>query len=310
MNLAPIALFAYRRPEHLKRVITSLLENPETEKTDLIIFSDGPKKIEHVEQVAKVREMAQKITGFHSVRIVERTENLGLANSIIQGVTSVIDKYGSIIVIEDDLVLSKCFLKFMNSGLERYRTHFQVASIHGYCYPLDIDAPDAFFIRGADCWGWATWKRAWDQFEPNGDLLLQRLKEQRLLKSFDYDGAYSYTKMLQDQIQGRNDSWAVRWHASMFLREMVTLYPGCSLVSNIGIDGSGTHSGKTNQFDVIPAEVQPAVWPDQCVENPVMRNAFIRYFQSTHRNRSGIWRFMDWVLRLEFGRKHKGDRYE
>jgi hypothetical protein len=137
----------------------------------------------------------------------------------------------------------------MNEALEKYEKNGRVISAHGYVYPVKGTLPETFFLKGADCWGWATWKRAWDLFEPDGRKLFGALKQQGLIRRFDYNGAYPYTKMLSRQIAAKNDSWAIRWYASALLHDKFTLYPGKSLVHNIGNDNSGTHCDKTLLFD-------------------------------------------------------------
>lgn len=247
MSLAPIALFVYNRLIHVRQTVEALQKNFLATESDLIIFSDAPKNKEKVDAVLDVRNYIQKIDGFKSVTIVERNSNFGLARSIIEGVTSIVNDYGRIIVLEDDLVTSPYFLKYMNDGLNLYESNDSVASIHGYVYPID-GLPETFFLRGADCWGWATWKNKWSMFQPDGVMLLDELKRRNMTKRFDFNGTYSYSKMLADQISGNNNSWAVRWHASAFLKNKYTLYPGKSLVLNIGNDGSGTHCRETEVF--------------------------------------------------------------
>jgi hypothetical protein len=131
----------------------------------------------------------------------------------------------------------------MNEGLRLYENDELVISIHGYIYPVKEKLPDTFFLRGADCFGWATWKRGWDLFQPDGRLLLKGLIESHQTDQFDFEGSYPYLQMLRDQIDGKNNSWAIRWYASAFLKNKFTLYPGKSLVSNNGGDGSGTNNG-------------------------------------------------------------------
>jgi hypothetical protein len=152
-------------------------------------------------------------------------------------------------VLEDDMLTSKYFLTFMNSALDYYINDYRVISIHGYVYPTHANLPEAFFLKGADCWGWATWKRGWGLFNPDGLSLLNELKHKKLIKEFDFNGSYKYSKMLEENIAGKNNSWAIRWHASAFLANKLTLYPGRSLVKNIGNDGSGTHCGSSNDLD-------------------------------------------------------------
>jgi hypothetical protein len=249
MTFAPIALFVYARPAHTRLTIEALLKNPEAEFSDLIIFSDAARSPEKQADVEEVRFYLETIVGFRTVTIHHRPYNFGLAKSIIEGVTEVLSLHERIIVLEDDLVTSPYFLKYMNEALEKYADDDRVASIHGYVYPVKQTLPEAFFLRGADCWGWATWQRGWMLFNSNGQWLIDELKKQELINEFNFNGAYSYSNMLQGQIDGLNDSWAVRWYASTFLANKLTLYPGRSLVRNIGFDGGGTHCKTTTLWD-------------------------------------------------------------
>jgi hypothetical protein len=277
LKYAPVALFAYARLDHLKQTVASLLTNPQSGSTLLYVYCDGPKHEGHRAQVDAVRAYVDTIEGFASVTRTYRDKNLGLARSIISGVGEVLAGHGSVIVVEDDLVVSPHFLRFMNDGLMLYRDDQQVASIHGYCYPVDGALPETFFLRGADCWGWATWSRAWNHFEPDGRKLLEELKRTGLGRSFDLDGAYPFTRMLRNQVAGKNDSWAVRWHASCFLVNMLTLYPGRSLVNNIGADDSGTHCAATDDFlQTVSATPVPVIRLD-LEENQAARASFISF---------------------------------
>ena len=249
MNCAPITLFVYNRPEHTRRTVEALKQNRLAKESNLIIFSDSPRSQAQAEQVGEVRAYIRQIEGFNSVIVVERETNLGLARSIIDGVTTIVGKYGRIIVLEDDMVTSPYFLAYMNEALEKYKDDDRVVSIHGYVYPVTQALPEAFFLPGADCWGWATWSRGWACFNSDGQFLLDELKRRKLTHGFDFNGAYGYSKMLEEQIKGINDSWAVRWYASAFLAGKLTLYPGCSLVHNIGNDSSGTHCGESSSLD-------------------------------------------------------------
>jgi hypothetical protein len=278
---APVVLFCYMRPEHLARTIESLQRNPEASRTHLRVYCDAAKKPEHQDAVDAVRRCVDSISGFASVTRIHRAQNMGLARSIIDGVSTTLQEFDRVIVLEDDLVLSPHFLAYMNSGLALYEADAQVASIHGYCYPVTHALPETFFLRGADCWGWATWSRAWACFEPDGGRLLAELAGRDLTREFDLDGSYPYTAMLRGQIAGRNDSWAIRWHASCFLREMLTLYPGRSLVVNIGNDASGTHCGPTEVYTGT-LDARP-VHPERLALAPsgVGRAAFVDFFRRT-----------------------------
>jgi hypothetical protein len=249
-EVAPLALFVYNRQDHTRRTVDALQQNKLAKESDLIVFSDAPKSEAQAEKVYEVREYIRQINGFKSVTIVERGANFGLARSIIDGVTTIVSKYGRIVVLEDDMVTSPYFLTYMNEALEKYADDDRVVSIHGYVYPVAQPLPEAFFLPGADCWGWATWSRGWACFNSDGQFLLDELKRRKLIHAFDYNCAYSYSKMLEGQINGTNDSWAVRWYASAFLMDKLTLYPGRSLVHNIGNDNSGTHCGESSSLDI------------------------------------------------------------
>jgi hypothetical protein len=246
---APIALFVYARPGHAQRTVDSLLRNSEAAESDLFVFSDAARGIDKQAAVAEVRAYAATLRGFRSVQVVERPVNYGLARSITDGVGHVLSVRDRVIVLEDDMVTSPYFLRYMNEGLERFSQDPQVISVHGYVYPVQRPLPEAFFLRGADCWGWGTWRRGWNLFKSDGQALLDELTHRGLLDAFDFHGTHAYSEMLRNQVAGRNDSWAIRWYASAFLASKLTLYPGRSLVHNIGNDSSGTHATGTNMLD-------------------------------------------------------------
>lgn len=249
MECAPVILFVFNRPMHMARTVAALQANELAEQTPLFIFCDGQRNEKEAERVRQVREQAKAVTGFKSVTVVERERNYGLAGSIIDGVGRLCEQYGRVIVVEDDLITSPDFLRYMNQGLDLYADEERVASIHGYAYPVpNDDAPESYFLRGADCWGWATWARAWKHFEPNGAKLLMGLKEKGLAKAFDYGGNAFFIAMLRNQVKGKNQSWAIRWHASAYLDNMLTLYPRQSLVENSGFDDSGVHCSDVDYY--------------------------------------------------------------
>lgn len=282
--LAPLVLFVYNRPWHTTQTVNSLRANYLADETDLIIFSDGPKRASDVKAVNDVRSVIKDITGFRSLEIIESDVNKGLAISIIAGVSRILDKFEQVIVLEDDMVTSPYFLTYMNSALKLYKNDDKVISIHGYVYPVSAALPDTFFLKGADCWGWATWRRGWDLFEPNGQRLFCELKQKGLTKAFDFDGSYPYTRMLQKQIGGQNDSWAIRWYASAFLGSKLTLYPGKSLVQNIGNDTSGTHSWNNNRWDHISLTSHVELQRLPLKENVSAKQIIADYLRSTEPN--------------------------
>ena len=298
---APIALFTYKRLTHTKRTIASLLNNYLASQSDLIIFSDAPKNETDIEAVKEVRDFLEKIDGFHSVLIIYRENNLGLANSIIGGVTEILQQYDRVIVLEDDMVTSPYFLTYMNESLEIYSNDDRVISIHGYVYPVKNKLPKTFFLRGADCWGWATWQRGWKCFNPNGQYLLDELQKLDMTNEFDFNGTYGYTQMLKDQIAGKNDSWAIRWYASAFLEDKLTLYPRHSLVHNIGNDSSGTHCGTTSKLDVILSLAPIKVDRIEVKESKLARLQFENFFASGSKSNSLAKQVYGWLKRQFIG---------
>ncbi len=249
-KLAPVALFVYNRPDHARRTIEALKNNFLSKESDLFVFSDAAKSASCAKPVLEVRKLIHSICGFRSLTIIERKTNFGLSRSIIDGVSKVVSECGRIIVLEDDMLTSPYFLTYMNEALEKFADEDRIVSMAGYVYPVAHSLPEAFFLRGADCWGWATWQRGWACFNPDGKFLLAELKRRKMVRAFDFDGAYPFFKMLEKQIKGDNDSWAVRWYASAFLAGKLTLYPGRSLVQNIGNDNSGTHCERSVSHDV------------------------------------------------------------
>ena len=280
---APVALFVYNRPGHTRKTVEALLANTLARQTQLYVFSDAPKNRVASLAVAEVRSYIRSITGFKSITIVERETNFGLARSIIDGVTRLCVECGRVIVVEDDLVTSPYFLKFMNEGLELYESDDRVISVHGYVYPVKAPLPETFFLRGADCWGWATWKRGWDFFEPDGRSLLQELNAANLTHRFDFDGAHPYCRMLRNQIKGKNNSWAIRWYASAFLKDKLTLYPGRSLVRNIGTDNSGAHCSTSVMFAGEMADSPIAIEPIAVEEHEGARQEIVKFHRTARR---------------------------
>ena len=280
---APILLFAYNRPAHLRRCVESLLANDLAAESDLFIFSDAPRKEEDAVAVGEVRAYVHTVTGFGKVTITERDTNWGLARSIIDGVTRIVNQYGRVIVVEDDLVLAPHFLRFMNDALDTYEQEPRVGHIQACDFTQDPTLPETFLIKWTGSWGWATWRRAWQHFNPDGLQLLHELESRKLTHTFDFNGKYGYTRMLRRQIAGKNNSWAIRWNASLFLKDILSLNVGRSLVSNQGFDGSGTNCGGgglyASDLYLHPLKVQK-ISPVE--ENMEARKAFERYYGRTN----------------------------
>lgn len=280
---APILLFVYNRPEHLKRTVEALKKNVLASESELYIYSDAPRTEEDNNNVAQVRKYIRTITGFRNIHITEREHNWGLAKSIIEGVSSQIAIHGKVIVLEDDLITAPYFLKFMNDALEMYKDNEKVGHIQGCDFTQDTSLPDTFFIKWTGSWGWATWERAWKHFNPDGKALLRQLEERKLTYKFDFNGKYGYTRMLRRQIEGKNNSWAIRWNASLFLDDMLSLNVGKSLVQNEGFDGSGTNCGGGGLYasNLYMNELK-VERISEIKENDSARMAYVRYYARTN----------------------------
>lgn len=266
-QLAPIALFVFNRPEHTRRTLKFLKQNLLADESRLFIFSDGAKTDQQGESVAEVREIISSVEGFKSVEIICRKTNFGLANSIIDGVSMLTEKYGKVIVFEDDLISSPFTLRYFNDALKRYENEDKVMHIGAYMYPIkNKNLPQTFFYRAASSWGWATWGRAWEHFEPDIDRIISQFDHDKI-KRFSIDGTMNFWKQIREFKRGKNNSWAIRWYASIFLKGGLTLNPSASLVNNIGHDGSGIHSGKNDIYDVQVSNQAVTDFPHEVVEN-------------------------------------------
>lgn len=284
-NRAPVALFNYCRPNHSKQVLDALAENIGAAETRLYLIQDGLKLESDPKLERDHALVTQLITEFEwpgEKILVIKNENHGLANSIISGVSDLTDEYGKVIVLEDDVVPNKYFLSFMNKALEFYEEVSQVGHVSGYMFPIQTKGlPETFFYNAATCWGWGTWKRAWEHFEPNAGKLVQQLKERNLRREFNLDGAYDFFEMLEKNRDGLNDSWAIRWQASLKLMGLLSLHPRLSYTQNIGFDGSGVHCNETDQF--YHERLNDRLYtPDQIhlVENSKARKRMIKYYTS------------------------------
>jgi glycosyltransferase involved in cell wall biosynthesis len=293
-QFAPVAVFCFNRPEHLEKTLSSLSQNHLADLTDVYIFSDGPRTLSDTALVEKVRTIAHSKWNFKSITVHESERNQGLAKSIISGVTNISKKYGKIIVLEDDMLTSPVFLKFMNEALMKYELDERIISIHGYVYPLRHNPSSSFFLKGADCWGWATWERGWDLFNPDSEFLYQKLKEKNLLRRFNFENTYDYEGMLKNNILKLNDSWAIRWYASALLSNKLTLYPKQSLVYNFGFDNTGSHCSADESFNVKLASLLPDFPSVPTEENTQMYDEFCLFF----RDRSSLFSRLKNFLKL------------
>ncbi len=272
MTYAPIVLFVYNRAEHTKQTVEALLKNPEAKKSELYIFADGPKKGKDP-KVEEVRNYIDTITGFKEIHIKKHNKNIGLANSVIAGVTEIVNKYGRIIVMEDDLVTTAYFLKFMNEALDRYENSKKVFTITGYSYLLkgSKKLKETYFLNNVSSWTWATWKDRWKFFDGECNGWEELLEDKELAYRFDHDGVFSLTAMMNAQMNLHTiDSWAVRWNYNVFKQNGISLFPNYSLVTNSGRDGTGTHKDNTKTNQIL--QKGPITYfPDEPIELPETR---------------------------------------
>ncbi len=248
-DLASIVLFTYNRPWHTRQTIEALQQNVLAAESELFIYSDASKDKKSIEKVKEVRSYINTIKGFKKITIIEREKNWGLADSIIDGVTSIVNKYGKIIVLEDDLVTSPYFLKFMNEALDFYKDKKKVWHISGWNYPIDTNGlGDVFLWRLMNCWGWATWADRWKYFEKNTDSLIKNFSKEQITR-FNLDGADNFWKQVLANKNGKMNTWAIYWYASIFIKDGLCVNPSKTLVKNVGNDETGVNCPLTKMFD-------------------------------------------------------------
>lgn len=246
---APLLLFVYNRPEHTEKTLRALAANKLVDKTNLYIYSDGPRSDEDASAVARVRELCSTVTGFASVNISASPSNKGLAKSIISGATERIAIHGKVIVLEDDLVTSPNFLLYMNNALNHYESDPAAFSIGGYTFPphSGFAVPptyhwDTYSINRCCSWGWATWYSRWKRVAWDTKYFADFFQDAEAQKAYNQSGP-NKTNLLRLCYEGKLDAWAPRFSYAHFANHMNCLYPVRSLVNNIGLDGSGMHCG-------------------------------------------------------------------
>lgn len=292
-SLAPVALFAFNRPAHTARTLAALAASPLAAGSDVYAFLDGPRHDDERARVDDVRAVLADAAGFARVRVHATEANRGLFASLTEGIGKVLAVHQAVIVVEDDIEVAPGFLGYMNSALDRYRDVAAVGSIHGYSPPI-AGLPKRYFLRGGDCWGWATWADRWSLFNPDARELLLQLRRRRALRAFMRSHGAAPLLQLVKRARGRNQSWATLWHASLFLADRYTLHPGTSLVANIGCDGSGTHSRREELAHAQWPQRLDAPLPGQVTEDAEAARRLSRYLD---RGAAGRVPIPGWVLR-------------
>lgn len=289
MDLAPIVLFVYNRPWHTRQTVEALKKNNLAKDSNLFIFSDGPKNEEDIRDIEKIREYIKTIDGFKNINIIEREKNYGLANSIINGITEIVNRYGKIIVLEDDCVPSDNFIAFMEKCFDKYENNKKVMSLTGYSFSINIpdNYPyDLYFSYRSSSWGWGTWRRAWKYFDRDESILEEIKKSSNLRKKINRAGE-DLIPMLKNQINGKLDSWAVFWSINVIKNDGVCINPVKSKIRNIGHDGTGIHCGHNNRYEIkiIKEDINLLDFPDKIVIDDTIIKRYRKYFSPSLKNK-------------------------
>jgi hypothetical protein len=246
-NFSPILLITFNRPDHTNRTLFALSLNEYANNSVLYCYIDGPRNTEDLLKQEKIINIIQNYReNFKSVKIIKRERNLGLAKNIIEAVTEVVSKHKKVIVLEDDIITSKAFLKFMNAGLEFYEREKRVWHISAHSEINLTDRKNEIFLcRVMDCWGWATWEDRWSFFEKDAEKLINEFTE-NMIYEFDLDGSGKFWNQVLANAAKKIDTWAIFWYATIFRRNGLCVNPFFSYVKNIGFDGSGVHCNVDN----------------------------------------------------------------
>ncbi len=284
MKLAPIVVFAYNRPNHLKLTLEKLRYNKYADKSILHIFCDGIKVNSDIEKNRAIRSIINNSNGFQKKYLHFKEKNIGLANSIITGVSEVFDSNESAIILEDDLLTHPFFLSYMNHSLNHYKENKNIFLISGYNHPSKIlkipsnYSQDIYFSPRASSWGWATWSDRWKKIEWNTDTLLQKIEKYK----YDINHAGEDLKItLKLQKMGVVDSWAVRFCTNIAIKNGLVVYPIRSLIENIGMDGSGRHSKKTSKYaNNLTYELSNINFPKEVTINDEIIRNFLNIYKT------------------------------
>ncbi len=267
MSYAPIIIFVYNRADHFVQVYNALSACKEAKDSELFIFSDGAKNESGKDKVNEVRAAVDAIKDsgdFKSVTVIESPVNKGLAASVIAGVTDVINKYGKVIVVEDDCVVSPLFLLYINNALGYYESNKKIGCLSGYT-PM-IEFPDNYkkdvfsAYRSCSC-TWATWQDRWEGVDWELKEIKDFYNSPKLIRRLNSNGSDRFIRLYR-QTKGNGSSWSVRFGAHLVKNNLLTVYPRYSYITNIGCDESGVHS-KSEDNEKMRVDLSKAI------ENPV-----------------------------------------
>ncbi|MCE6992729.1 glycosyltransferase [Dyadobacter sp. CY323] len=290
-SLAPIVLFCYNRPWHLRQTIESLRANSLASQSNLFIYSDGPRNDTDEPLVAEIRKYISHIEGFNNVFVIAAEKNKGLATSVISGVTEILNQYKKIIVLEDDMLSTPDFLTFMNDALDIYQDRADIFSVTGYTPPIAVPADytkDIYLAPRASSWGWGTWREKWRKADWEIRDFERDSKDPSIAAGLNLGGSDLWPMLLKQQ-KGVIDSWAIRWTFTQFKNEAYGLYPVRSKIKNIGTDGTGTNftfkSGNYGkEMDAGKVTLDPGIERDAGVIN-----AFRHYYKLPFRVKIKNW---------------------
>ena len=280
--LSPIIVFTYNRPIHTEKTLNALMQNELASESVLYVYCDGVKENateEQREKIKQVRKIVRKKQWCKDVHIIENDRNKGLADSIIGGVTEVVNKYGKVIVLEDDIVTSKGFLHYMNDALNFYEKEKKVMHVSGYMYPHKEKLPETFFFNVPLCWGWATWNRAWQYFKNDAQYFYNYFETNQLWDKFNKLGGKYLQKQLKANVDGNIYTWFIKWHTIVLLHNGLTLYPYRSLTQNVGFDKAGVHCTPMTKFDIDYLADYVKVEPIPLVESKDATKIIVRFYQ-------------------------------
>ncbi len=241
-DLAPILLICFNRPYHLSKTLFALSQNELAKQSNLFISIDGPKNKNDENAQNLILKLIEKEHGnFQSINIIRNKKNKGLALNIIESVTEILKKNNKIIVVEDDLITSKSFLKFMNDALIFYKNKKKIWHINGHNIVSNQNKKNEVFLwRFMNCWGWATWNDRWINYEKKPDSLINSFSKEMIFR-FNLDGASLFWDQIKKNHSGELNTWAIFWYATIFKNKGLCVSPWFSYVINIGFDGSGTN---------------------------------------------------------------------
>lgn len=290
MELSPIVLFVYNRPWHTSKTLEALMANDLADQSILYIYADGPKpnaSNEELERIEEVRSVIREKQWCKDVIIAEMQTNKGLANSIIDGVTEIVNKYGKIIVLEDDIVTTRGFLKYMNNALQVYEEEELVMHVSAYIYPYSCKCIEqTIFLKILSCWGWGTWSRAWKLYNHNVDDHVNYFNTIKKIRKFNIEGHANYYRQLIYNKENLGYTWAVRWYSSWLRAGGVSIFPNLSLIRNIGFDASGENIHQNSNKYVTPTtEYISVLRSNKITENVNVRKSIDKFYKTLNKDR-------------------------